>query len=150
MEKQSIFKNKKFIVLFAAICTGLWGSAFPFVKIGYKLMQIQSGDIASTILFAGVRFFMAGIITLTISRLIKLDENYLSLSKIKETYLNKKFLKSCVVVSFFMTFFQYTCFYIGLSNATGVNGSIINSSGTIFTVLLKAFVPNAYMLFKIS
>jgi drug/metabolite transporter (DMT)-like permease len=39
-----------------------------------------------------------------------------------------------------MTFFQYTCFYIGLSNASGVNGSIINSSGTIFTVLLAFIV----------
>ncbi len=140
MEKQSIFKNKKFIVLFAAICTGLWGSAFPFVKIGYKLMQIQSGDISSTILFAGVRFFMAGIITLTICRLFKLDDNILKVSKIKEIYVNKTFVKACIIVSFFMTFFQYTCFYIGLSNASGVNGSIINSSGTIFTVLLAFIV----------
>ena len=93
-----------------------------------------------TILFAGVRFFMAGMITLTICRLFKLDDNILSISKFKESYVNKSFVKVCIIVSFFMTFFQYTCFYIGLSNASGVNGSIINSSGTIFTVLLAFIV----------
>lgn len=140
MDSSKLFKNKKFIVLFASICTFLWGSAFPFVKIGYKLMNIKNGDISSTILFAGVRFFMAGLITLTICRLFKLDSHITSIKTFKDTYINKKFLLSCAIVSFFMTFFQYTCFYIGLSNASGVNGSIINSSGTIFTVILAFIV----------
>ena len=140
MNRTNLFNRRGYSFLFAAICTFLWGSAFPFVKIGYKLMNIRSGNIPSTILFAGVRFFIAGIITLTICRLFKLDEYILTLKNFKEQYINKKFIKSCIIVSFFMTFFQYTCFYIGLSNATGVNGSIINSSGTIFTVLLAFIV----------
>ena len=143
MNTEQLFKKKRFIVLFAGICTFLWGSAFPFVKIGYKLMNIKSGDISSTILFAGARFFMAGLITLTICRLFKLDPNIVTMKTFKDTYINKKFLLSCAIVSFFMTFFQYTCFYIGLSNASGVNGSIINSSGTIFTVLLAFIVYKA-------
>ncbi|MBE5935348.1 MAG: DMT family transporter [Lachnospiraceae bacterium] len=140
MNTATIFKKPKFIVLFAVICTFLWGSAFPFVKTGYKLMSIESGDISSTILFAGVRFLTAGIITLIICRLFKLDKNIITTKAFFSSYGNKKFITSCIILSLFMTSLQYTCFYIGLSNASGVNGSIINSSGTIFTVILAFIV----------
>ena len=126
-------------ILLAILCTFLWGSAFPGVKIGYELWKIPSGDVPSYILFAGVRFLIAGMLTLIITRILKLDKNLLNKQDTKQTYINTAFLKACIILSFFVTFFQYICFYIGLSNATGVNGSIINSSGTIFTVIL-AFI----------
>lgn len=39
-----------------------------------------------------------------------------------------------------LTTVHYTFFYIGLSNTTGVNGSILNSTGTFFSVLLAHFI----------
>ena len=44
------------------VCCLLWGSAFPCIKIGYKLWNIESGDVWSIILFAGTRFFLAGVL----------------------------------------------------------------------------------------
>ena len=50
-----------------------------------------------------------------------------------------------------MTFFQYICFYIGLAYASSVNGSIINASSTIFTVILSFifFKNDKVSIFKI-
>ena len=65
------FIRPHIIVISAIICTLLWGSAFPGVKIGYKLFGITSGDIPSYILFAGIRFLIAGIITLALCNFLK-------------------------------------------------------------------------------
>lgn len=43
-------------------CTALLcivGGAFPCVKIGYRLFEIASEDVATQILFAGCRFTLA-------------------------------------------------------------------------------------------
>ena len=42
----------------AVVCNVLWGSAFPFIKLGYRLFAIDSADTASILCFAGVRFMM--------------------------------------------------------------------------------------------
>lgn len=48
----------------ACLCCALWGSAFPCVKIGYQLFAIDSSDTATILLFAGVRFFLAGVLVI--------------------------------------------------------------------------------------
>ena len=40
----------------AVLCNALWGSAFPSIKIGYRLFEIPGRQPASQILFAGMRF----------------------------------------------------------------------------------------------
>lgn len=59
MEKT--LKKTSVVVLLALICCALWGSAFPCIKIGYELLQIET--VGSQILFAGYRFFLAGVFT---------------------------------------------------------------------------------------
>jgi len=39
-----------------------------------------------------------------------------------------------------LTSAQYTFFYIGLAFTTGVKGSIMNATGTFFSVLLAHFI----------
>ena len=57
----TIIWTKTPVILAAAFfATFLWGSAFPSIKVGYSLMNIASGDSASQMLFAGIRFFFAG------------------------------------------------------------------------------------------
>ena len=59
---------KKTVVVWlgAMLCCLLWGSAFPCIKIGYELWSIESTDTASQILFAGMRFVLAGILAIII------------------------------------------------------------------------------------
>ena len=55
----------------AIICCLLWGSAFPCIKIGYQMFNIPSGAIGSQFLFAGIRFFFAGLIVVIYDCIIK-------------------------------------------------------------------------------
>ena len=62
--------SKEKSVLFPAVpavfCTLLWGTAFPGIKAGYELFSIDGQDSGSMVLFAGLRFFIAGFIVLLI------------------------------------------------------------------------------------
>ena len=57
MNKNKLLTNRIMVCIIALFCCALWGSATPFIKIGYQLIRV--GDsVASTILFAGARFFL--------------------------------------------------------------------------------------------
>lgn len=52
-------KNYKVAAALAIFCTLLWGTAFPFIKVGYAQFGIEGNDIGSKLLFAGARFTLA-------------------------------------------------------------------------------------------
>ena len=52
------------VMFLAGICCFLWGSATPAIKTGYQLFQIQSSEAMSIILFAGMRFVLAGFLVI--------------------------------------------------------------------------------------
>lgn len=60
----AFFQKPAILILMALICCALWGSAFPCVKIGYQMFHIET--TGSQILFAGYRFFLAGVLTFLI------------------------------------------------------------------------------------
>jgi drug/metabolite transporter (DMT)-like permease len=128
MEKKSILQNTFMLVVTALFCNLLWGTAIPAIKIGYQLFQIPSSDTASQILFAGIRFTLAGLLTLCIG----------SLSAKKLLLPNKKNISKIFMVSLFQTVLQYFFFYGGLAHASGVKSSIIESSLVFFTIILSA------------
>ena len=59
-QKQNTLTKTDIVALLACVCCILWGSAIPVIKTGYRLMQVDSADTASQIVFAGVRFTLAG------------------------------------------------------------------------------------------
>lgn len=124
-----IYKKQFFVTLCATLCCALWGSATPFIKIGYELMLPQKG-VASTILFAGIRFFLAGVITVIIY----------SIARKKFIYPKMENLGKVATVSIFQTVIQYIFFYIGLANTTGVKGTVISGSNTFFAILIASLV----------
>lgn len=131
MNKREKFLSKPLnVCLLATICCTLWGSAFPCIKIGYSLFDIQGGDYFSQILFAGIRFTLAGILIIVFGSIIS-----------KDFLFPKKgsFLK-IPVLSLFQTILQYIFFYIGLANATGTKSSIINGVSVFFAVIISAVI----------
>src|SRR5574344_1201115 len=112
---KNLLRNNYIIGLCALLCCLLWGSAFPGVKIGYRLFGITNNEPGTQILFAGCRFTLAGIMILLI------------LSGIEKKLLiaKKNSLPSIVIISFFQTVGQYVFFYIGLAHSTGVKSSIV-------------------------
>lgn len=131
MEKEERFwTNPVWRALMALLCCLLWGSAFPFIKIGYRLFAIASADTFSQILFAGFRFTLAGILTVIIGSITARN----MLMPKKENW-NK-----VLVLCLFQTILQYTFFYIGLANTTGVKSSIIEATSTFAAIILSALV----------
>ena len=130
MDKTKFYTNRKNIVFLAAICCALWGSAFPAVKIGYSMFNIPGEDIATKLIFAGIRFAMAGVFVL-ISQ-VALGKKLFSFSK-SDT-------KEFVTLGIIQTTLQYIFFYIGMAYTTGVRGSIINGTGTFFSIILAHFI----------
>ena len=66
-----IFGTPVFAVLLAIFCNVLWGSAFPFIKLGYRLFSIDSSSTASIFCFAGVRFMLGSFLVLLGSVLLQ-------------------------------------------------------------------------------
>lgn len=120
------------IVIFvtAVFCCMLWGSAFPCIKTGYKLFDIASDEPASQILFAGVRFTLAGILVAAAGSVMA-----------KKPLLPKKTSwGKLVVLSLLQTSVHYTFFYIGLAHTSGVNSSIITGSTAFLSILVSVFI----------
>ena len=69
LKTKTILTKTGVVILLAAVCGILWGSAFPSVKTGYELFQIAPEDNASKLLFAGIRFGMAGLVTILFASL---------------------------------------------------------------------------------
>ncbi|SKB80219.1 Permease of the drug/metabolite transporter (DMT) superfamily [Lachnospiraceae bacterium] len=119
------------VILSAAFfATFLWGSAFPCIKVGYSLMNISSNDSASQMLFAGIRFFLAGAMVLLFG----------SIQQHKPLLLGKGSIKNVLILMLTQTVGQYFFFYIGLAHASGVASSIIEASATFFTILAAVFI----------
>jgi drug/metabolite transporter (DMT)-like permease len=123
------WNNKSFVFLMAMIATALWGSAYPSIKVGYELFSIAGTDIGSKLVFAGYRFAFAGILVLLFSKWNR--RNLEEYRKIDRRKLSKFF-----ALGLMQTTIQYIFFYLGLANTTGAKGSIVNSSGAFFGVVL--------------
>ncbi len=129
MEKNKFFTHPLVITLCALLCCALWGSATPFIKIGYQLIMPHGGT-ASTLVFAGIRFFGAGILTVLIY----------SVARKRVLYPKKENLGRVSVVACFQTVIQYLFFYIGLAHTSGVKGTILSGSSTFFAILVSCLI----------
>lgn len=129
MKSRKILTNPVWIVLIASLCNILWGSAFPFIKIGYEEFRITT-QVSQKLLFAGVRFFMSGVLLLI---------TYVIMYR-KCPKLKKNNVKTVAELGLVQTTFQYIFFYIGLSNTTATNGSIVNSMNVFLSAILAHFV----------
>ena len=124
------FTNRKVVFLLATLCCLLWGSAYPAIKSGYEVFNIDADDIPSKLIFAGYRFLLAGLLLLIFAKVV----NRSSLELPKQMYFRVALLGVA------QTTLQYTFFYIGLAYTTGTKGSIMNATTTFFSVLLAHYL----------
>ena len=116
-------------VLAAILCNILFGSASPAIKLGYELFSITDGVFVK-ILFAGVRFFISGIMVFVFSM-------------VKSRTLPrpaKGNILTVVGVGLIYTALQYIFYYIGLSNTSGASGSIVSSVSVFIAVIAAHFI----------
>ncbi len=127
-EKKSVFSRAIVLVLVALFCCALWGSATPAIKTGYKLLEVEG--VASIMLFAGMRFTLAGIFTVII----------FSIARRKLLYPKLENIPRVLTVSAFQTVIQYIFFYLGLAYTTGVKGTVTSGSGAFFAVIIASLI----------
>jgi len=125
-----VFARKNVAYAGATLCCLLWGSSYPAIKSGYALFAIATDDIPSKIVFAGYRFLFAGLLLLLFAMAQRKPIARLS----QRQYGQIAFL------GLTQTSIQYIFFYIGLAFTTGVKGSIMNATGTFFSVLLAHLI----------
>lgn len=124
------FTRRSVLFLCATLCTLLWGSSYPAIKRGYAMLDIARNDIPAQMLFAGYRFFLAGLFLLVLAKLMSK-----SIAIPRGTQL-----RQIAILGLTQTTIQYVFFYVGLAYATGVKASIMNATGTFFSVLLAHFI----------
>lgn len=137
MQKASFLQKTWGVVAIAFLCSALWGSAFAGVKIGYQQWMIHSNDWASQMIFAGIRFTIAGGMAWAIG----------SLFAKKLLFPTRKNFPNIGILSLFQTILQYFFYYIRLAHTTGVKASIIVASNVFIAILLSTFV---YRLEKVQ
>ena len=140
LNAEKFFSKTATVFSMAVFCTLLWGSAFPCVKIGYKMLQITDVDMGSQMLFAGIRFLVAGFMTILVSLFLE-----------KEEYMKRKPMKfpvgGILLVALVQTGEQYFFYYIGMAHVTGVKGAILNGSTAFFCVIIaRIFYKKKEML----
>ena len=128
--------NKKTLgarnILLAIIVMMLWGSLYPFVKIGYEAFSISSSDIPSILMFAGTRFTFCGVVICAIS-LLKKD-------KIEAP--RGKSIGMFLLIGLFSIILHYTFTYIGLSSTDSSKTALIKQLGELL------YVCFAFLFFK--
>lgn len=127
---QNTLTKTPMVCALAILCCILWGSATPSIKIGYELFSIASGDTASQILFAGMRFILAGILTILFGSLLSR----------KALVPKKKSIPSIVKLAMVQTILQYVFFYIGHAHTSGVKAAIINGSNVFLSILFAVLI----------
>lgn len=141
MNKNNIFSNKIAVVFLAAIVSTLWGTLFPMIKIGYRVFEIDSANVASILLFAGLRFLICGIILVAAvsgkEKRVKLPD--------------KNEFKAVFVVGMLTVVVHYAFTYTGLSLADSSKSSVLKQIGFLVVPCI-AFLfrkDDKFSIFKI-
>jgi drug/metabolite transporter (DMT)-like permease len=130
LNSRAFFSDRRVVFLLASLCCLLWGSAYPAIKNGYALFHIAPGDIPSQLVFAGYRFLLAGLVLLIVAMA----------SGKSVFHFERRTLAQVSLLGLTQTSLQYLFFYLGLAHTTGVKSSIMNATGTFFSVLLAHFI----------
>ena len=157
----SIFQRPVWVSLFALTAAISWGWAYPLIKMGMEEYQITADMTGSKMLFAGIRFFISGIIILTIARSSHREFGFKKKTVQKENsclkenhdvqenhYIQKtgsfSFLTNSnvwflLLYALLNTTLHYAFFYFGLSHNAGARSAILNSM-SVFTVVIFACI----------
>ncbi|MEJ2632216.1 MAG: DMT family transporter [Acidihalobacter sp.] len=114
----------------AVTATLLWGSAFPFVKLGYAIAGISERNTFLQLEFAGYRFTLAALLLMAVGIFI---------ARRNLAATGRQLLFAAKIGSV-QTFLQYTFFYIGLGLSSGISASVIAGSLTFFQLGLAHFI----------
>ena len=125
----SVFKRPLWVTIFALTAAIAWGWAYPLIKLGFAEFGITQDMTGSKMLFAGVRFSIAGLIVLAVA------------AAKKRSFAVSDIAGAGYILLFALlnTTLHYAFFYIGLSHSGGARAAILNSLSVFMLVVLACF-----------
>ncbi len=122
-----MFQRPVWVVVFALTAAMAWGWAYPLIKLGMNEFGILPDMTGGKMLFAGIRFFVSGLIILAIA---KPTGRRFGVRKTSDWWF-------ILLFSLLNTTLHYAFFYFGLSHNAGARSAILNSM-SVFTVVVFA------------
>ena len=122
----SLFQRPVWVVVLALTTAIAWGWAFPLIKVGFNAFGITTDMTGSKMLFAGIRFAVAGLIVLFVAR-----SSGRSFEATRSS--DWRFILAFALIN---TTLHYFFFYVGMSHSEGSRAAILNSLSTFLVVLL--------------
>jgi len=113
-------KSKNQIIFLAIFCCFLWSSAFAGIKIGL--------EYTTPLRFAGVRFMIAGLLTVPFCSQLK---NYFKIVR--------KSWKFLLFLAFIQTTLHYSLFYMGVMRVEGALAAITIGASPLFVAISSHF-----------
>ena len=120
---ERMLKKKWVAMLCAVLCTVLWGSAYPAIKYGYSQLGIDT--VADKLMFAGVRFFTAGVMVFITAWIIHRRVPLIPRGRIGGVAL----------YGAVQTGLMYILNYIGVANTTATKTSVLTAASAFFAVI---------------
>lgn len=130
MKKKMSLSHPLVSALLASFCSLLWGSAIPFINLGYRYLGVGSADTATQILFAGVRFFAAGALTIA----------FVSAGRRRLVTPRRGNWDKAFKLALVQTIIQYGLFYIGVANTESAKSSIIQGLNPFVSILIACYI----------
>lgn len=130
MHDESKLAHPAVVALLATLSCALWGSAFAAVKTGYELFGIPANSPASQLLFAGMRFSLAGVFVLVGT----------AIARRSLPLPSKTDLMPIALLALSQTTLQYAPFYMGLAHASGTNSSLVQGTSAFVQIVLATLV----------
>lgn len=130
MSDRSPLARPVVVVVLAIVCCALWGSAFAFVKLGYELFGIASDSPAQQLLFAGMRFSLAGVFVL----------GGTAIARRSLPVPTRADITPICLLALSQTTLQYAPFYVGLAHASGTNSALVQGTSAFVQIALATLV----------
>ena len=125
-----ILRDPRFKVFLAVFVMVGWAMAYPLIKLGYQEFQIDGADLGGKILFAGIRFFLAGTAVTLYCRHLKIDAGI----------SDKGTLAWLFLLGLVNTALHYMFSYIGLGFNSSARSTILDSMGGFLLILLSTAI----------
>lgn len=128
--------SKKWIAMgLAFLCTVLWGSAYPMIKLAYARLAIDA--VGDKLMFAGVRFLLAGLMVFAVA--FALTRRF--------PVVEPKRWGWVLLYGAVQTGLMYLFNYIGVANTSATKTSILTALSAFLSVL---FAPLFFRDEKLS
>lgn len=128
-------------IFLSLIVMALWGSLFPFVKLGYVYSGIDSASVADILMFAAARFTVCGGL---VSLYCLLRSKAVGTPTIKS-------IGNILLIGLFAIVLHYACTYIGLSTTDSSKTALLKQSAALIYICFSFlfFKDERFSIYKI-